>query len=145
MEAIGVSKEKYESHIDTLIYSAYTSIPEPGDVTDSHRVQDWLLVEYGIRAHVASTDARLDENLLDCSLSDRIEFPKIAMAIGSLAANCGICELFEANMEHAVTKTRAEIGSRTADQPKGVTPELLSKIWTIPFNMAEETLRVTLN
>ena len=46
-------------------------------------------------------------------------------------------------MEQAATKTRAEIGSTTAGQPKGVTPELLSKIWTIPFKMAEETLQVT--
>ena len=143
MEAIRVYKEKYEAHIDTLISSAYTSIPEPGDVTDSHRVQDWLLVEDGICANVASTDARLDEKLLDCALSDRIEFSKIAMAIVSLTANCESCELFEANMDQAVTKTRAEIGSTTASQPKGVTPELLSKIWTIPFKMAEETLRVT--
>ena len=40
MKDIGVSKEKYESHIDTIISSAYTSIPEPGDVIDSHRIQD---------------------------------------------------------------------------------------------------------
>ena len=46
-------------------------------------------------------------------------------------------------MEQSVTKTRAEIGSTTAGQPKGVTPELLSKIWMIPFKMAEDTLRVT--
>ena len=65
------------------------------------------------------------------------------MAIGSLTANCGSCELFEANMDQDVTKTRSEIGSTTAGQPKGVTPELLSKIWTIPFTMAEETLQVT--
>ena len=62
------------------------------------------------------------------------------MAIVSLTANCGSCELFEANMEQAITKTRAEIGSTTAGQPKGVTPEILSKIWTIPFKTTEETL-----
>ena len=143
MDASGVSRDKYESYIDTLISSAYTSIPEPGDVTESHRVQDWLLVEDSILAHVASTDARLDEKLLDCALSDRLEFSKIAMAIDSMTANCGNCDLFESNMEQAATKTRAEIVSTTAGQPKGVTPELLSKIWTIPFKMAEETLRVT--
>ena len=89
---------------------------------------------------MAATDARLDEKLLDCALSYKLEFSKIAMAIGSLTANCGSCELFEADMEQAVTKTRAEIGSTTAGQPKGFTPELLYKIWTIPFNMAEEKL-----
>ena len=89
MKSIGVSKEKYESHIDTIISSAYTSIPEPGDVTDSHDVQDRLLVEDDIRAYVAATDTRLDKKLLDCALSDRLELSQIAMAIGSLTANCG--------------------------------------------------------
>ena len=65
------------------------------------------------------------------------------MAIGSLTDNFRSFELFEDNMEQAATKMRAEIGSTTAGQPKGFTPELLSKIWTIPFKMAEETLRVT--
>ena len=62
------------------------------------------------------------------------------MPIVSLTANYGSCELFEANMEQAVTKTRSEIGSTTAGQPKGVTPELISKIWTIPFKISEETI-----
>ena len=73
-------------------------------MTDNHRVQDRLFVEDGIHAHVVSTDAPLDEQLLDCTLSDRLEFSKIAMAIGSLTANCGSCELFEDNMEQAVKK-----------------------------------------
>ena len=73
MEAIGVSREKYESYIDALISSAYIRIPEPGDVTEIHRVQDWLLVEDSIHAHVASTDARLHKKLLDCALYDRLE------------------------------------------------------------------------
>ena len=67
-------------------------------MTDSHRVQDWLLVEDGIQAHVAATDARLDEKILDSAMSDRLEFSKINMAVGSLTANCGSCELSEANM-----------------------------------------------
>ena len=63
-------------------------------MTDSHRVQDWLLLEDGICAHVAATDARLDEKLLDCALSDRIELSKIAMAIVILTDNCGSFEFF---------------------------------------------------
>ena len=59
------------------------------------------------------------------------------MAIVSLTDHSGSSDLFDSNMEQAVTKTRAETGSTTAGQPKGVTPELLSKIWTIPFKMAE--------
>ena len=46
-------------------------------------------------------------------------------------------------MEQAATKTLVEICSTTAGQPKGVTPELLSKILTILYKIAEETLPVT--
>ena len=56
-------------------------------------------MEEDICAHVASTDARLDEKLLDCALSDRLKLSKIAMAIGSMTANCGSCDLFESNIE----------------------------------------------
>ena len=67
-------------------------------MTESHRVQDWLIVEDVIQAHVAATDARLDEKVLDCALFDRLELSKIAMAIVSLTDNCGSFEFFEANM-----------------------------------------------
>ena len=89
-------------------------------MTDSYRMQDWLLVEDVIRAHVASIYAGLDGKLLDAALSDRMEFSKFAMAIVSTTANSGSCELFEADMEAVVSQTRAEIGSTTADYLKGV-------------------------
>ena len=137
-----ISGEKYEHCIDDYIYSAYVRIPEPEDVTDSYRIQDWILVKDIIREHVASTYARLDGKILDAALSDWMEFSKFSMAIGSMTANSGSCEFFEADMEAAVSQTRAEIGSTTAGHPKGFTAEMLSKIWTIPYEMAEKTLRV---
>ena len=137
-----ISGEKYEHCIDDYISSAYIIITETEDVTDIYRMQYWLLVEDVIRAHVASTDARLDGKLLDADLSDRMEFSKFAMEIGSMTANSGSCELIEADIEAAVSQTQAEIGSTTAGHPKGVTAEMISKIWTIPHDMAEKTLRV---
>ena len=47
-------------------------------------------------------------------------------------------------MEAVVSQTRAEIGSTTADYLKGVMAETISKIWTIPHEMAEKTLCVTI-
>ena len=138
-----ISGEKYEHYIDAYISSAYVRIPEPEDVTDSYRMQDWLLLEDGIRAHVASTDARLDGKLLDAALSDWMEFSKFAMAIGIMKANSGSCEMFKAYMEASASQMRDEIGSTTAGHPKGVTAEILSKIWTIPHGIAEKTICVT--
>ena len=113
-------------------------------MTDSYCMQDWLLVEDVIRAHVASIYAGLDGKLLDAALSDRMKFSNFAMAIVSMTANSGSCELFEADMEAGVSQTRAEIGSTTADYLKGVMAETISKIWTIPHEMAEKTLCVTI-
>ena len=93
-----ISGEKYQHCIDAYISSACVSITDPGDVTDNYRMQDWLLVEYGIFAHVGSTDARLDGKLLDAALSDRVGFSHFSMAIGSMTANSGSCELVEADM-----------------------------------------------
>ena len=93
-----ISGEKFEHFIDAHISSAYVIITETEDVIDRYRMQDCLIVEDGIRAHVASTDARLDGKLLDAALSDRVEFSKFSMAIGNMTANSGSCELVEADM-----------------------------------------------
>ena len=37
-------------------------------------IQDWLIAEDPIHAHVATMDANLDGKLLDSALSDRLEF-----------------------------------------------------------------------
>ena len=138
-----ISGDKYEHFIDAYISSAHVSIPEPEDVTNSYRMQDWLLIEDGIRAHVMSTDARLDGKLLDAALYGRMEFSKFDMAIGSMIANSGSCEFFLAYIDADVSQTRAEIGPMTACHPKGIMAEMLSKIWKIPHEIAEKTLRVT--
>ena len=106
-------------------------------------MQDWLLAEDGICAHVASTYARLDGKLLDAALSDWMELSKFAMVIGSMTVNIRRCELFEADMEAAVSQTWDEIGFTTAGHPKEFTAEMLSKVWTISHEMAENTLCVT--
>ena len=56
------------------------------------------------------------------------------MAIGSTTANKGVCELFMAELDKLVedlAEAWTEISSTTAGRPKGVTADMLSKIWTI--------------
>ena len=109
-------------------------------------IQDWQLGTDGVRAGVATTDARLDGMLLDAALSNRMEFSKFVMAIGSTTANKGGCELFLANLDNSsanITKAWTEIGSTTAGVPKGSTADMLSKIWTISHDMAVKTFART--
>ena len=101
---------------------------------DYFYIQDWQLGTDGVRAGVAATDARLDGTLLDAALSDRLEFSKFAMATGSTTSNKGGCELFMAESDEFtedVAEAWTEISSTTAGRTKGVTADMLSKIWTI--------------
>ena len=42
-----------------------------------------------------------------------------------------------------VTEAWTEISSTTAGRPKGVTADMLSKIWTISHEMADKTIQIT--
>ena len=144
--AIRISAENYEKCIDTVISSAYVSTPGPGDMAHDFNIQDWQLGTDSVRAGVAATDARLDGMLLYAALSDIMEFSKFAMAIGSTTANKGGCELFLADLDNSsadITKAWTDIGSTTAGSPKGVTADMLSKIWTISHEMAVKTIALT--
>ena len=113
---------------------------------DNFYIQDWQLGMDGVGAGVAATDAWLDGTLLDAALSDRLEFSKFAMAIGSTTANKGDCELFMAELDKLaedVAEAWTVISSITASRPKGVTADMLSKICTISHEMAEKTIQIT--
>ena len=69
---------------------------------DDFCIQDWQLGTDGVRTGMAATDARLDGILLDAALSDRLEFSKFAMAIGSTTANKEGCEPFMAELDELV-------------------------------------------
>ena len=99
-----------------------------------------------MHAGVAATDARLDGILLDAELSDRLECSKFAIAIGSTTANKGRCELVMAKLNELaedVAEAWTEISSTTAGRPKGVTADMLSKIWNISHEMAEKNIQIT--
>ena len=102
-------------------------------------IQYWQLGTDSVRAGMAATDARLDGKILDAALSNRIELSKFAMAIGSTTANKGGCEVFLADFDELSTdiaESWTEISSKTAGGPKGVTADMISKIWTISHEMA---------
>ena len=113
-----ISGETYDKCIDTVISYAYVSTPE-GEMPDNFYIQDWQLGTDGVRAGVVATDARLDGILLDAALSDRLELSKFAMAIGSITANKGGCELFMAELEELaedVAEAWTEISSTTTSR-----------------------------
>ena len=115
-------------------------------MADDFNIQDWQLGTDGVRAGVSATDARLDRKLLDAALSNRMEFSKFAMAIGSTTTNKGSCEIFSEDLDNSsadIAEAWTEIGSTTSGGPKGVTADILSKIWTISHDMAVNTIELT--
>ena len=87
----------------------------------------------------ASIDSNLDGSLLDSALSSRLGISKLAMSIGSLTMINDKCELFEADVSESWKSVRVT----TAVHSRGVTAEMLSKIWSIDTKMAERELQVT--
>ncbi len=68
-------------------------------------------------------------------LDDQAFISRVAMAVGSTTVNDAACEIFEARV--------VQLSAISAGWSKRVTPELLSKIWSIPFDDAARTLNVT--
>ena len=123
LDAIRFSGEDYEKRVDALIPSAYVINTQDEETIRNTTMDYWLILEYPICAHVATMDAYLDENLLGSALSDRLEFSKLAMSIGSMTAKNGSCELFEAD----ISESWENVNGTSAGHPKGVTLEMLSK------------------
>ena len=139
MDSIRLSGEDYETRVDAIISLAYISDSQDDVTTEQHHMQDLLIADNPIRAHAASIDSNLDGALLDSALSSRLEFSKLAMSIGSVTMSNEKCKLFEADVSESWTY----VGVTTTGHPRGVTAEMLSKIWLIDTKMAERTLQVT--
>ena len=139
MDSIRFSGEDYETRVNAIISSACISNPQDDGTTVQHHMQDLLIVDDPIRAHVTSIDSNLDEALLDSALLSRLEFSKLAMSIGSVTMSNERCEIFEADVSESWTS----VGVTTAGHPRGVTADMLSKIWSIDTKMVERTIQVT--
>ena len=87
MDSIKFSLADYETHVNAIISSAYISDPQDNVTTEQHHMQDFLIADDPIRAHVASIDSNLDGAVLDSALSSRLEFSKFAMSIGSVTTS----------------------------------------------------------
>ena len=105
--------------------------------TVQHHMQDLLIADDPIRAHVASIDSNLDGALLDSTLSSRLEFSKLSMSIGSVTTSNDKCKPFEAD----VSESWKSVGVTTAGHPRGVTAEILSKIWSIDTKVTTQLNR----
>ena len=122
MDSIRFSGEDYETSVDAIISLAYVRNTQDDVTTVQHHMQDLLIADDPIRAHVASIDSNLDRALLDSALLSRLGISKLAMSIGSLTMINDKCELFEADVSESWTSVRVT----TAGHPRGVTAEILS-------------------
>jgi hypothetical protein len=89
----------------------------------------------GICVQLASLSTVYEPLIFSAVLYDQAFISRLSMAVGSTTVNDAACEVFEARV--------VQLSAISAGWSKGVTPELLSKIWSIPFNNAARTLNVT--
>ena len=82
-------------HMFMQLYLRNISNPQDDVTPVQHHMQDLLIADDPIRAHVASIDSNLDGALLDSALSSRLKFSKLAMSIVSVTMSNEKCELFE--------------------------------------------------
>jgi hypothetical protein len=89
----------------------------------------------GIRVQLASLSTVYEPSIFSAVLDNQAFISRVSMAVGSTTVNDAACEVFEARV--------VQLSAISAGRLKGVTPELLSKIWSIPFDDAARTLSVT--
>ncbi len=78
VEALRVSGEEYEKHIDAIISSAYLSQHDYSEYEFHVSVWNWLIIKDDIHAHVASHGVMIDGELSEQASSDRLDFLKFS-------------------------------------------------------------------
>ena len=123
--------------IDDVFISSCSRNPQGGG---NDGQEEWLIVEYSIRAHVAASEITLDPHLFVATVNERLIRSKMMTAACSTTINHGSCELYESS-DYATLFTN--ICDISASTPTGITAETLSKIWKIDYPAAARMLEVT--
>ena len=150
----------YDKIVDAVISSSAAVLDLPLSVERS-------VVSDQIRAQVASISSVLDPELFVDRLNERAAQSKFAAAVGSKNANPQDCDIFSANpkdsdpndtnfkslhpLEYLVECEcelfediqKSFVSASHAEKPKGVTPEILMKVWSIDNATAKRTINVT--
>ena len=107
---------------------------------DKTRLEYWQLVENPIRSHIFNIDAKYDPDLIEAALNTRLHTSNFVADIGSTTDENEACRLFEA-------QAREEwdiFASTNSSQPRGVSDEILSKIWQRYHVTSKSTLDDTM-
>ncbi len=135
-----------ESHIDATIATSEVDLS-----TGESNFEDTLLFKADpIRAQVADASCVLDPITFQASLNATIAKSKFAEAIGSTSYDDHGCELFATVQRiHGEIQaifaeaTTANASATHAAPPKGISPEILSKVFRIDHDTARRTIDVT--
>ena len=131
------SCEVVEQKIDDVMISSCSRNPQGGG---NDGQEEWLIVEYTIRAHVATSEIALDPHLFGATVNERLIRPKMMTEAGSTTINHVSCELYESS---AYATLFTNIGAISASTPTVINAETLSKTWKIDYPTAARTLEFT--
>jgi hypothetical protein len=97
----------------------------------------------GICTQLDSIDACHEPLLFLAEISEQAHMSNASIELGSTSIDNGACQFFEADLTVKLALAFSMLAAVTAGQMRGVTPEHLSKVWSIPFVDATKTLQMT--
>ena len=135
----GDALEEYINAIlSTSAVGSCVEIIRSGEKVDKVNV---FLEEYVMRLQVASASVAYDPEIFCGMINDQVTTSKFSAAVGITMANPQYpdWETFYANEQ----KMRGFASATHAEKRKGVSPELLEKIWRIDNSTVKRTIRTT--
>ena len=128
--------------IDAMISSSAV-VMDVDAVGEQAREELLCFNEDAIRCQVSAQSSVLDPHMLRANLEAAIAESKFSEAVGSTWVNDEGCELFQSVTAATPSVLPSNVSASSANGIKGVSPELLSKIWMISHEEAERTVNVT--
>ena len=149
---------EYDKIVDAVISSSAV-------VLDLPPPEERSVLSDPIRVQVASISSVLDPELFVDRLNGRAAHSKFAADVGSTNANPQDCDMFSANPQDSAPNDtnfkslhpledlvdcelfediqKSVVSASHAEKPKGVTPEILMKVWRIDNATTKRTINVT--
>ena len=132
---INVTGDEWEEAIDSVVASNDISFVTANNHGTREVQEDIFNMDQGnpTRASVAEIEGILDPSILDHALSESLANSNISMCAGSTVILLNGDNLFIEQPKSLATH---------AENPRGVTKEMLSKVWRIPEDEARLTIKV---
>ena len=142
VEAKGDGKVELDEAVDTVISSYHISTCADSARPDAQLLEEQIKFKYDpIWEQVADVSCVLDPEVLCNILDEQLSLLQLSAEVESIVANPQVsdCVIFYASEDF----TDVFASATHAENPKGVSVDLLSKIWRIDYETTKGTIKTT--